>query len=100
MMRPVPWFRCAQAISCGKGRGPVAPAGAYDGTFVQDYEYRAGTGELDECNGRQGVTPEFPNGTYYYVLTDAFPFIDIGVVIQTRASCVGPAVESWPTRRR
>ena len=32
-------------------------------------------GDLDETNGRFGATPEFPNGTYHYVLTDAFPFI-------------------------
>lgn len=51
------------------------PGGPHDGTFVQDYEYVAGSGDLDECNGRQGVTPEFPGGTYYYVITDTFPFI-------------------------
>ena len=31
--------------------------------------------DLDEANGRTGVTPEFPNGTYYYVITDSFPVI-------------------------
>lgn len=45
------------------------------GSFVQDYEYVAGLGELDQCNGRTGVTPEFPNGIYYYVVTSAFPFV-------------------------
>ena len=45
------------------------------GTFAQDYEYVAGLGDLDECNGRSGVTPEFPQGTYHYVLTSEFPFI-------------------------
>lgn len=44
------------------------------GTFAQDYEYIAGSGDLDECNGRTGVTPEFPNATYYYVFTDTYPF--------------------------
>jgi hypothetical protein len=34
-----------------------------------------GLGDLDETNGRTGVTPEYPNGTYYYVLTDNWPFI-------------------------
>ena len=29
---------------------------------------------LDECNGRFGVTPEFPGGIYHYYLTDSFPF--------------------------
>lgn len=56
-------------------RGIEGPGGAYDGTFVQDYEYVAGLGDLDECNGRYGVTPEYPKGTYYYVVTDGFPFV-------------------------
>jgi hypothetical protein len=45
------------------------------GTFTQDYEYVAGLGDLDECNGRTGVTPEFPEGNYHYVITATFPFI-------------------------
>ena len=45
------------------------------GTFVQDYEYVAGLGDLDECNGRTGVTPEFPAGTYHYFATDTYPFL-------------------------
>ena len=45
------------------------------GSFLQDYEYVAGLGDLDQCNGRTGVTPEFPNGIYYYVITNAFPFV-------------------------
>jgi hypothetical protein len=52
---------------------PDAPGGMHDGTFGLDYEYVEGTGDLDECNGRFGVTPEFPEGTYYYVITEEFP---------------------------
>ncbi len=55
------------------GDGTTAPNGAYDGTYIQDYEYVEGLGDLDECNGRTGVTPEYPNGTYYYVITTSFP---------------------------
>ena len=55
--------------------GDDGPGDRYDGTFVQDWEYVEDTGDLDECNGRTGVTPEHPDGTYYYVITDAFPFI-------------------------
>ena len=44
------------------------------GAFTQDYEYVEGLGDLDECNGRFGTTPEFPNGIYYYVVSDDFPF--------------------------
>lgn len=49
------------------------PGGDHDGTYIQDYEYVQGLGDLDECNGRTGVTPEYPNGTYYYVITADFP---------------------------
>lgn len=44
------------------------------GAFTQDHEYVEGLGDLDECNGIFGVTPEFPDGIYYYVVTDDFPF--------------------------
>lgn len=45
------------------------------GTFSQDYEYVEGMGDLDECNGRFGVTPEFPNGIYHYYATDSYPYM-------------------------
>ena len=44
------------------------------GTFAQDWEYVAGSGDLDECNGRVGVTPEFPEGIYHYFATDSYPY--------------------------
>ncbi|PIB34717.1 hypothetical protein BFP72_04485 [Reichenbachiella sp. 5M10] len=53
--------------------GTDYPDGSYDGTYIQDYEYVSGLGDLDECNGRWGITPEYPNGTYYYVITTDFP---------------------------
>ncbi len=58
-----------------KGTRPSGPGGAYDGTYVADYEYVAGSGDLDECNGMAGVTPEYPKGIYHYVLTEEFPFV-------------------------
>ena len=51
------------------------PGGKYDGTFTQDFEFVENAGDLDQCNGRHGVTPEYPDGIYYYVLTDTYPFI-------------------------
>ena len=45
------------------------------GTFTQDWEYIEGSGDLDECNGRMGVTPEFPNGIYHYFATDSYPYL-------------------------
>jgi len=44
------------------------------GTFAQDWQYVAGSGDLDECNGRVGVTPEFPNGIYHYFATESYPY--------------------------
>jgi hypothetical protein len=59
-----------------KGRRPWgAPDGNFDGTFVQDYEFVPGFGDLDGCNGRFGVVPGFPGGTYHYYVTESFPFI-------------------------
>jgi hypothetical protein len=51
-----------------------------DGRFEEDFEYIKGLGDLDEFNGREGVTPEFPNGTYHYVITRDYPFIGRGWV--------------------
>jgi YHYH protein len=44
------------------------------GAFLQDWSYSAGSGDLDDCNGRTGVTPEFPEGIYYYMATDDYPY--------------------------
>ena len=60
------------------GKRPVTgknPGGNYDGTFSRDYEYRKGSGDLDECNGRFTVTKEYPGGTYAYFLTERWPVI-------------------------
>lgn len=57
------------------GNRPGGPGGAHDGKFLADYEYVAGLGDLDECNGRFEVTPEYPEGIYHYVLTDQFPYV-------------------------
>ncbi len=55
--------------------GDRGPGGKHDGLYTADFEYAEGQGTLDECNGRFGVTPEFPEGTYYYVATEEFPFL-------------------------
>ena len=39
------------------------------GTFIEDYEYVEGLGNLDRYNGRYCVTPEYPNGVYAYFCT-------------------------------
>ncbi|GAA5495284.1 hypothetical protein Rhal01_01459 [Rubritalea halochordaticola] len=66
-------LKSSYKLKTGKRDG--GPGGKPDGSFAQDFEYVQGAGDLDECNGREGVTPEFPDGTYYYVLTEDFPFI-------------------------
>lgn len=50
------------------GRRSTAPGGAHDGTYVQDWVFKAGSGDLDECNGAM------VNGTYTYFATDTFPY--------------------------
>ncbi|MEM8895366.1 MAG: YHYH protein [Bacteroidota bacterium] len=55
------------------GNGITAPSGNHDGEYFQDYEFVDGSGDLDECNGRFGPTPDAPNGEYYYVVTADFP---------------------------
>ncbi len=62
-------------LKSGQRPGGQEPDGDYDGAFVQDYDYVAGKGDLDECNGRFVVTPEFPDGTYAYFLTNDWPVI-------------------------
>jgi hypothetical protein len=57
------------------GNRPDGPGGTYDGRFTADFEYVKGSGDLDECNGRIGVTPEFPRGTYHYCVTEEFPSV-------------------------
>jgi hypothetical protein len=61
--------------------GPPVSATFPLGTYVEDYQYVNGLGDLDTLNGRFCVTPEYPSGTYAYFLatdnagTPAFPYI-------------------------
>ena len=45
------------------------PGGVYNGQYRDDYEYVAGLGDLDECNGMMH------NGVYGYYITSTFPYI-------------------------
>jgi YHYH protein len=45
------------------------PGGAYDGMFVDDWQYVPGSGDLDECNGMT------QDGSYGYVITDTYPHV-------------------------
>ena len=52
------------------GDDVTAPSGCPDGTYTQDYEFVAGLGDLDECNGYDD-----PTLGYIYVITDTYPSI-------------------------
>ena len=56
-------------------RGAGEPEGTYNGDYTNDYQYVEGAGDLDECNGRFTVTPDFPDGVYAYFITEQFPFV-------------------------
>ncbi|MBO6519090.1 MAG: YHYH protein [Rhodospirillales bacterium] len=58
-----------------QGARQGGPGGSHDGRFFEDWEWLDGKGDLDRANGRQTVTPEFPNGTYAYFLTESWPVI-------------------------
>ena len=45
-----------------------SPGGAYDGTYIQDYEF-TGVGTLDECNGMT------VDGQYGYYVTSSYPYV-------------------------
>ncbi|MFM1767747.1 MAG: hypothetical protein RJA22_276 [Verrucomicrobiota bacterium] len=73
---PIRRLRSSYRLKTAERPGaPEGPGGRPDGRFTQDFEYAPGSGDLDECNGRFGVTPEFPGGTYYYCITGEFPFL-------------------------
>jgi hypothetical protein len=65
----------------GYYHGPNVSAQFPLGCFVQDFEYVAGLGDLDEFNGRFCRTPEYPTGTFAYFMTldaagePAYPYL-------------------------
>lgn len=61
------------------------------GHFQEDWVFDASVGDLDKCNGRTGVTPEFPNGIYHYYITNNYPFIQ---------RCVKGTPASWANSQR
>ena len=49
--------------------GPAVGGMYPNGCFIEDYTYVAGSGDLDERNGRFCITPDYPAGTYAYFVT-------------------------------
>ncbi len=69
-------LRSSYRVKTGwRPKPPHGPGGRYDGKYAGDFEYVPGRGDLDQANGRYGVTPEYPHGTYYYVITESYPFV-------------------------
>lgn len=101
--------------------GPAISTAFPLGRYNEDFEWATGVGDLDQYNGRQEVTPEFPNGTYAYHVTidenggPAFPYIVAGEYYGTfsaaraqtvpaaaqdvtTANATAPILASWFTR--
>jgi len=77
------WAATYQGISAtltSSEYGPSVSTTYPLGRYVEDYNYTAGSGDLDQYNGRTCVTPDFPGGTYAYFVTidasgnPAFPY--------------------------
>ena len=75
------------------------------GAYLEDFEYVAGLGDLDESNGRFCKTPEYPNGIYCYFATidstnkPVYPYIlgkyYHGVVQATTHATIGEPVTTY-----
>ena len=62
-------MKSGYSLDLKSGRPPLSKFP--EGFFVEDYTHKKTTdlSTLDENNGRFGVTPEYPNGTYAYFMT-------------------------------
>ena len=62
-------LKSGYTLDLKSGRPPLSAFP--EGFFVEDYTHKQTTDAtvLDENNGRFGITPEFPNGTYAYFMT-------------------------------
>ena len=62
-------MRSGYILDLKSGRLPLS--NFPEGFFIEDYTHKKTTdaSALDENNGRFGVTPEYPNGTYAYFMT-------------------------------
>jgi len=89
--------------SAAASAGPTFTAQAL-GSYNEDFEYVAGSGDLDEHNGRLCITPEYPEGTYAYFATinasgnSVYPYVIgptyRGVVVADNFPARGPGAAS------
>lgn len=73
-------FTCELNAPISFSIGTVVEFGFEDGAFIEDYVHAtivnpSAITDLDIFNGRYCVTPEFPQGTYAYFITDSYPYI-------------------------
>jgi hypothetical protein len=69
-------YRIKSGTRTALSAGDTPPPGDYDGTFVQDWEYVAGAGDLDQCNGRaEDITIDGETFGYAYYVTHTYPFL-------------------------
>ena len=61
-------FKSSYQLKNGSRNG--GPGGVHDGTYTQDFRFKNGAGDLDECNGIN--TNEHG---YIYLVTEEFPFV-------------------------
>ncbi len=77
-------------------RAAGEPSGTYNGDYTDDYEFVAGSGDLDQCNGLFTVTPDFPEGTYSYFVTEEFPYVARCVMGDVSTSNLGSTAGGGP----
>ncbi|MEP6390253.1 MAG: YHYH protein [Halioglobus sp.] len=61
--------RALSSYQLRSGTRASGPGGSHDGTFIDDYEYVPGSGDLDECNGM------FVGDNYGYYITEGYPYV-------------------------
>lgn len=61
--------RATPSYQLRDGTRDGGPGGAYDGTFIDDWEFVEGSGDLDICNGMM------QDGVYGYVVTETYPHV-------------------------
>lgn len=61
--------RAKSSYQLKSGTRNGGPGGTYDGTFIDDWHYVAGSGDLDACNGM------VQDGVYGYVVTEHYPHV-------------------------
>ena len=79
---PIRRMRSSYALTTDTVRSGGPSVSAYPlGDCCEDYIYTAGSGDLDDHNGRFCYTPDYPTGTYAYFVTldsnlnPAFPLV-------------------------